>query len=361
VARSHALVAGHPSAAPLLDLQRSIGNQAVQRLLVSRQPVLVDAPVAGLLSPAQVQAALRFYISQPARYTRDIIMQIQFEVGGVPTGKMSAADVQLVAKRQEELNVNQKPALKIDGMAGPRTLPSIFKIGLAKGDELAGYTKEAREMFANRGTKSEEEVAKELADKVLNEHLEKEGVPHVPAKVVDNLGSRGAFSNADWELKLDRLQFQPGDKHDIKETTATIYHEGRHAEQDFLVARMLAGRKLKAEQITLETGLKPEIAAKAVDLAVQPGTMEAVIAEGWHDSLNSAAGLERRRRNSIELKAAFKERETAREAFKKDPSPANLARKTRAEARFDKAVAEHDDLPHEFDAERLEDQVERQF
>jgi hypothetical protein len=362
---SRPAVPSDPTAAGILQLQQLSGNDAVQRLLIGqRQPAGTAAPpqvAAGPLSPDQVARAKRFYTAQPARYTRNIIMEIQFEVGTLPTGRMSDLDVQAVARRQAELNVNASPPLKIDGMAGPRTLPTIFKIGLAKDANVSSYTAKAREKFNNPNGKSEQDIGKDIVDTEINPRLAAEGIPPIKFKIVNGLGSRGAFSSADWELKLDDLQFQPGDKHDLKDTTATMYHEARHAEQDFRVGQMLAGRKKTAAQITEETGLNADIAKLAFQSPLAPGTMEAVIAEGWHDSLNSPEGLEKRRRNSIELKAAFNEREAARKANKENPSPANAARQTKAEARFDRAVAEHDDLPHEFDAERLETKVRQQF
>src|SRR5215831_1003993 len=73
----------------LLYLQHVIGNRTVQGLLVARQQTTAEGP----LSPAQVHDAIAFYRAQPARYTRDIIMEIQRAVGTDPTGGISAVDV----------------------------------------------------------------------------------------------------------------------------------------------------------------------------------------------------------------------------------------------------------------------------
>jgi hypothetical protein len=89
--------------------------------------------------------------------------------------------------------------------------------------------------------------------------------------------------------------------------------------------------------------------------------MEAVIAEGWYDSLISAEGVERIQKNNAVMDKAFAARKVAREAFDADPSPENRAKKEAAEAAYDKTVDEHDDLPHEFDAERMEDKVKKQL
>jgi hypothetical protein len=351
----------HFTPGSVLHLQQLIGNQAVQRLM--RQDVdTVDAPpTTGLLSPSQVSKALAFYKAQPARYTPDIIMEIQFAVGSVPTGKMTAADVQLVAKKQEELNVDAEPKLKIDGMAGPRTLPTIFKFGLAEDDSVSDYTKKAKAVWDNKDGKSEEDKALEVVNELLNKRLEALNIPIIEPKVVDDLGSRGAFNPADWQLKLDRLQFKPGRLHDLRETTATIYHEGRHAEQDFRVGQMLARKGKNAQQINVQTGLRVDIAQKAFDTRESLTPMQALIAEGWFESENSDAGRETQRKNNEKIKATFKAREAACEVFKKDQSPANKAKLEKAKADFKQAVEEHDDMPHEYDAERLESRVKELF
>ena len=356
--RSGALQPGN-----VLYLQQMVGNQAVQRMLASRQETdTIEAPpTLGPLSPAQVQKALAFYKSQPSKYTPDIIMEIQFAVGSAPTGKMTAADVQLVAKKQEELNVDAEPKLKIDGMAGPRTLPTIFKFGLSEDDSVSDYTKKAKAVWDNKDGKSEEDKALEVVNELLNKRLEALNIPRIDAKVVDDLGSRGTFNAADWQMKLDRLQFKPGRLHDLRDTTATIYHEGRHAEQDFRIGQMLAQQGKDASEINVKTGLNVDVAQKAVDTKDSMTPMQALIAQGWFESQHTAAGRQAQQKNSEKIRTTFRAREAACEAFKKDQSPANKAKLEKAKAVFAQAVAEHDDLPHEYDAERLEDRVKQLF
>lgn len=216
------------------------------------------------------------------------------------------------------------------------------------------------EMWDNKNGKSEEETAKAIVNDLVNKRLENLKIPPVKFEIV-SIGTRGAFNPADWKLKLDPLQFQPGKFHDVRETTATIYHEARHAEQEFRIGQLLARQGKKAEQITKKTGLNSEVAEKAVAAKDDMTPMQALIAQGWFDSLHGEAGKERQRRNSEELKTSFKAREAACDAFKKNPTKENKVKLEKAKARFSKAVAEHDNLPHEFDAERLEARVEELF
>ena len=99
---------------------------------------------------------------------------------------------------------------------------------------------------------------------------------------------------------------------------------------------MLAGQKKTAAEITARTKLRGDGVDLAVAQPLAPGSRQALIAQGWDDTLNGAAGIEARRKNNAEKKAA-------------------------AERRYDKAVAVHDDQPNEFDAERLQTRVDQEF
>src|SRR5262249_57115040 len=88
LSRDTGLVRATAGLGDLLYLQHVIGNRKVQGLLVARQQSTAEGP----LSPAQVRDAIVFYRAQPARYTRDIIMEIQQAVGTDPTGRISAVD-----------------------------------------------------------------------------------------------------------------------------------------------------------------------------------------------------------------------------------------------------------------------------
>src|SRR5499433_3803327 len=309
----------------LLYLQHVIGNRTVQGLLVARQQGSAEGP----LSAAQVRDAIAFYRAQPTRCTRDIIMEIQQAVGTDATGGSSAVDVPAVAKRQQALNVNAEPKLKIDGMAGPRTLPSLFKFGLSEDASASDFAKKAKETFEAKDGKSEEEKAKTLVTDLVNKRLAALNIPPVRVDVVNDLGSRGAFNPGDWQLKLDRLQFQPGKLHDLRDTTGTIYHEARHAEQDFHVGQLLARQGKNAAQIKATTGLNEDVAQKAVDAKGDITAMQALIAQGWFDSPHGADSIARRRRNSDELHASFRAREAACDVFKRDPTPENKAKSSK--------------------------------
>ncbi len=353
------------SLANVLYLQRVIGNQAVQRLRVARQVVpeveATDTIIEEALTPNEVVRALSYY-AMDERYTPDIIAQIQTAVGTSPTGRMTPADVQAVARKQQEVNIGAEPKLKIDGMAGPRTLPSVFQFGLSEDDSVSEYTEQAREMWDNAEGRSEAEIAEAIVNELINPRFAELGMLPLNVLVVEGLGSRGTFRSSDWTMRLGARQFRPDDEfHDVRATTATIYHEARHAEHAFRIAQMLAQKGNTAEQITARTRLNLEVAQQAVAVRDDLTPMQALMAEHWFDSLHGEAGIAARIQNNERLDATFAEREAACELFKQDPSPENRERLSRANDAFDEAIAEHDDIPHEFDPERLEHQVEQQF
>jgi hypothetical protein len=276
---------------------------------------------------------------------------------------MTPADVQAVARKQQELNINAEPKLKIDGMAGPRTLPSVFEFGLREDDSISDYAQEARGRWENPGDKSEQDIARELVNDLVNPRIAALGMPILTVDIIDDLGSRGVFRKRTWEIVLDSRQFDPTNQfHDVRATTSTIYHEARHAEQNFRIAQFIARDQNKtAAQIEERIGLRLDVAEAAVATKASMTPMQAVIASHWFDSLYSEAGLAAMQANNDKLDETFRARLAACEAFKADPSPENRANLKRAKDAFSEAADEHDDLPHEFDAERIEHEIEEEF
>lgn len=77
----------------------------------------------------------------------------------------------------------------------------------------------------------------------VNNYLAISGVPRVDIKVEDQGASGwGTFSSQEWTMKinLNRLSKKVWSVNDAKELAVTIYHELRHAEQWFLMARYAA-------------------------------------------------------------------------------------------------------------------------
>lgn len=312
-----------------------------------------DAPPKGPLSDAEVETARKWYVAHGAKYTPEIIKKIQEQVGTEQTGAIDTATIQGVAKFQQA-----NPPLWVDGIAGPRTMPAAFPVGLAKSSEVEGFVKEAKQVQADWAKlKTGAERAKALADAV-NKHLAAAGVP-VCKDVVKDLGNdSGQFDFTTWSLFLGQGPFSKATITDEEaaDIADTVFHESRHCEQWFMMAQMLAGKKLKAAVIATTMSIPANIATAAVANPIKQGTTEAIQAEGWYDSVYGS-NADYRNKVLDNVEATDNARKKAEENYKKNPTPANKAKLEAATAKFEAAHKRYMELPEEADAWRVGGQV----
>ena len=337
----------------VLRLQRVVGNRAVTALLQRQED---DEPLTG----AQVRKAIAFYTAQPDRYAPEIVKQIQAQVGVAETGVVDAAFVQAVAVWQRD-NGDLHPKLWMDGMAGPRTLPRMFPSGLQGGSEPEDFGKEAQTGVIDRWQQlSVDQRIAELI-RLVNTHLDHAKVPDVTPNPQDTLNT-GVFNFPDWTMIVGKqaLAIEQPDLAQAKDIVETIYHEARHAEQWFRIGqlRCLQNRRRNptatddqiAKAVARELGIPRNIA----DEAVKPppfalGSMDALIAQGWFDSVYGS-GSARRDQILTELDRAEKGLDAAQKKQKDHPSAANQLAVDRAQERVSRAIAGHATLPEEDDA-----------
>jgi len=311
------------------------------------------APPTGPLTDQQVKEARRWYAAHRDRYTPEIITRIQQEVGTDPTGIVDTAMIQGVAKYQQA-----NPPLWVDGIAGPRTMPAVFPVGLARGKEEQQYVKEAKQVqadWAKLATAAER--AKALA-KAVNERLAAAGVPACKDVVKDLGVAAGQFDFTTWSLLLDQGPFSKTTITDEEAAVIadTVYHEARHCEQWFMMARMLAGKGLKANVIATTMGIPASIASAATAAPLKKGTTEAIEAEGWYESVyGSRAEYREHVLNDVEAKGKLRDQAAA--AYKQNPTPANRAKLDAAHAQLEVAHRRYMELPEEADAWRVGGQV----
>jgi hypothetical protein len=376
-------VSAVPEQHPMLRLQEVVGNQQVTQLLrsvvLSRQAVLApDAPGAAdaakkPLAPAQVSAAISFYKNQPSRYTPSIMSEIQKQVGAEPTGEADEDTAQKVAVFQEK-----NPPLKVDGMAGPRTLPTAFPFGLRTKKSTDAFITKAK-VVQTEWVKlaTADERAKALIAAV-NEQLVAAGVPPVKREFQNVPGEFGHFSFETWTMTLGEPEFAKDDasEKERREASTTVYHEARHAEQWFMMARLLAGEGLSAKAISKRMGIpEDDIAKKAKDKPLAKGSMDALIAQGWFDSVygvNAAkrnATLAKHTELAKQQEAKQKVLDQKKEDVKKktealakaqaevalNPSAANVKKEQEARAALDRAQRAETAAQRDFDSanERL--------
>lgn len=334
---------------PLVALQRLAGNAAVA-VLVQRQD---HPPDATPLDAAGVARALSFYRRQPQLYTAEVIGGLRSRLSLDPAGGIDADLAQAVARFQRDEGAND-PALRVDGMAGPRSTPRLFPTGLAAAGEGARFGGDAQSGVFDRW--EDLGSAQARADALIaavNQRLAGAGVPDLATRLYDGDSPReqGSFDFPTWTMQLNRLLLtQSGlGRDDAADLANTVYHEARHSEQWFAMARLRAGQGRSASAIASELGIPARIATAAVAAPIRPGSMEAVSASGWYESVYGSRSAHRED-VLTRLDAADWAVTTEQCRCQQTPSPANDARLARAQERFDRVHDQYRELPEENDA-----------
>jgi hypothetical protein len=156
-------------------------------------------------------------------------------------------------------------------------------VGLRKKDEFSGFASFARSFWNDNKDKSLEEFGLFLMDQV-NAQLIKNGVLPIrdpPSFGPTGHGAAGGFSHKTWTVGLDlaktaahplatKIKDLTADQ--VAEVAGVCYHEARHAEQAFLVARVVASEakgKKDAKAIAAQLDI-PEFVAKAAINSTEP-------------------------------------------------------------------------------------------
>ena len=328
-----------------------VSDQSIQRK-GEEEELRAGEKASAPLTQAQVNDAKAWYSSRRKQYTPDIIKQIQEKVATEPDGLIGPLTIQAVAKWQQDI-----PSLTVDGKAGPRTLPAMFPTGLAQKsaiNQFVGAAKKAEADWANLKTSNERADA---LLKPVNQQLIAAGVPACQKNIKD-IVSKGQFDPRTWTIILSQRDLQkPTLTHEEAEDIAeTVYHEARHAEQNHMMARMMAGKGKSSEEIQIQLQIPPNIASDAASKPLKPGSMEALIAEGWYES---KYGSQAAYRVQVLKQAKAKKEELkvneAEDEFNKNPTAANKAKKEAVRKQFEATpeFKRYQDLPEEADAWRV--------
>ncbi|MBB4912288.1 peptidoglycan-binding domain-containing protein [Actinophytocola algeriensis] len=228
-------------------------------------------------------------------------------------GDNDNSDVRLLQRMLRDLNYLTDPP---DGDFGPVTAAALanFQEQHMVGDErgvcgVNTWAALAAQFGDLDGLRSEESIEEYVSDTyedvvlsdkepheqletvaaAANEQLAAAGVPYVPFRFGDAEGNWATFSWWDWEVTIDEVKFRAaGDENDPVYKPVynmdTPYHEARHAEQWWLVARVLAGAYgMDGPSIHEKTWLPLTIANLAADDPVYEANAEATAALTWYE------------------------------------------------------------------------------
>jgi hypothetical protein len=178
----------------------------------------------------------------------------------------------------QQTDGENRAALRLS-TAGTLVIQRDAAVGLRKKEEFSGFTSLARDFWSDNKDKSLEEFGLFLMGKV-NAQLKENGVPPIrdpPSFGPTGHGAAGGFSHQTWTVNLDlaktaahplatKISDLTADQ--VAEVAGVCYHEARHAEQAFLVARVVAsGAKGKkdAKAIAAELGIPESVAEAAMN------------------------------------------------------------------------------------------------
>lgn len=332
------------------------GNRAVSTLLtVARQEDGVAGPEpvgpAPRLDAPGIADARRYYTSQPWRYTATILAQLRTALGLGAEGGADDALVLAVADWQAT-NGSGDPALLVDGKAGPRTLPRIFTSGLNVAGEGEAFGGEVQtEVVDQWSTLATPAARRDRLVELVNQRLVAAGVPAVTGAVDPVPVNSGSFDFEFWTMLIgdEALGGDEVTQDAAAEVADTVYHEARHTEQWFRMAQFRASQGLSARGIAAELGIPLAIARQAHGAPLVRGSVPALIAQGWWDSVYGG-GADHRDRVLTEVEAAATARDAAEATLDADASPENQAAFDAATERFQRAHDAYRNLPEENDA-----------
>lgn len=217
----------------------------------------------------------------------------------------------------------------------------------------AAYATAAATLQANWATLATADARGRALGQAAIDQLTAIGV-HPPTVVMADLpaGNGGNFAFTTWSLTLSRLPFTAATPSvaDINNVIEAAYHEARHCEQWFRMARLRAGAGRTAAQIATEmSGLAPAAAAAAHAAPIAAGSAEATQATVWWNSVYGT-GAAHRSAVLTEVLAALGAYNTARSADAAASTPTTRTALTAAQTRFNTAYVAYQALPEEADA-----------
>lgn len=347
--------------ANILNLQRQLGNRAVQRL-IQRSGENGEPE----LNPAEAAAAIAWYQDQADTYTPSIIRQIQERLGRPATGEMTQADVQALAEWQANHLEHRRGASEPNGQADAYTLSALFPNGLASEEQAEAFVQDMRMLENNWEMLGNAHNRYQYLQTIIENRLLAVGVPmpsFPPVVISQGSAASAEFWSSDWSIHfyrpspnnrsqrvsaLDQDQPDPGE---LSWLIEQAYHEARHCEQAYQEARYLAGQGQSATQIETQMGIPAWVAEQAVREPLAGNTIQGVMAREWMES-TVGSGQSQTNATYAELHNAYADQTQLREQFRENPSDENMEARVQGYARLRGAQGEYESLPEESDAYR---------
>jgi hypothetical protein len=159
-------------------------------------------------------------------------------------------------------------------------------VGLNDNKAARRYIQSTAQLRKNWQKLSPEQRAEGLAA-CVNNQLKTIGVPGCEARIKEIAPTSGSFNLANWRINVDRrLVGKPNiSRGKMRHVVSAFYHEARHSEQVFRVARLLAGQGRDPIYIAHTMDIPFGVAKAAVKKPMSPSSPEAIATKKWYDSM----------------------------------------------------------------------------
>jgi len=257
--------------------------------------------------------------------------------------------------------------------------------GIATQLALDRYVAAAKQVEQDWTSLDPDGRANRLGD-AANAELAAIGVPEVGVRLKYLGAPEGRFDNLPWNIDLNATRFDPSTTTTGRMATvaSTVYHESRHAEQWFRMARLEAGQGKNAAAIASELDIAPRVAAAAEKSPLTGDSQQAKEAATWHKSVYGPGAGDARNETIKRMHAQAKEMDTALAASEAAEAASDAVRNNATatpddkraalnawkaafnaykavKAAFEASWAEYRALPEEVDAWRLGDRVGAEY
>jgi hypothetical protein len=249
--------------------------------------------------------------------------------------------------------------------------PPPDRTGIGARLSLYRFIEAAKKVEADWATLKNATARAKAFGAAANAELKAAGVPEVKVRV-KKMSELGQFDFATWTLEIGKDAFAKAaaDRSEIGDAADTVYHESRHAEQWYRMARLQAGKGWKAWKIATKLGIPLKIAKIAVANPLASGPdAEATEASAWYESVYGT-GKKHRNKTLTDMPKIEKKLEAARKALAKvNKNPkATEKQKEAASKKVDELQKKWDEvydayraLPEEFDAWAVGDEATTQW
>lgn len=193
----------------------------------------------------------------------------------------------------------------------------------------------------------------------VNQGLVERNIPSV--HVVENPKVNGAqFNFNTWTVEIGSSALKGANPEVFADMMNKAYHEARHAEQWYLMARLEAGKGTKAADIGTKMGIKdPFVLENAVKNPLTKADKEFTAANQWWESVYGSGANARNQLLGVDLPAASKKYGAAEQLYIKTRSDTTIPHVDRmknyndyltARQEWEKLYREYRALPEEVDA-----------